>query len=205
MVPSPTGAPPHSLPNSTVHWGSVAGPSPPSTGVPWHRQGFVMAGHVLAAEPWIGGGMNWYFPKERCAGEGCGHYLHPLPNYMALAPQTRHAVFGKPPGSHCCWRPLTVLSTRSVCLLGGHATVSIWYVTRGVPGHGVPQPQPDPSHQGVPRGSAPVVGDTLNLPLCLPQVSTSWTSCLAPSHPPGRQGQLVGFIYPGIPFWAILG
>ena len=66
-----------------------------------------------------------------------------------------------------------------------------------------------PSHQGVPGGETPAVGDTLNLPLHLPQVSTSQACHLAPPHPArlvGATGRLhpSQYPFPGYP-WIMRG
>ena len=126
--------------------------------------------------------------------EGCSHYLHPLPNYMPLAPQIRHALFWQIPSSHYCWEPPSALSTRSAFLFGKCTTGSNLTGTRErALDHRVPLHWPDPSHQGVPGGGAPVAGDTPNLPLGPPGVLTSQIHYLAPSHPArsvGAAGEL---------------
>ena len=148
--------------------------------------------------------MNLYFSREGCASGGMWS-LSNLPNYMPLAPQMRHTLFAQTPSSHYYWEPPAVLFTRLAFLLGGHATVSNLYGTRErALGHRhLCTGQILPTKEFLEVGLQQQV--TLNLPLCLPQVSTSWTHYLAPSHLPGWQGQLVGLIYPGIPFQAILG
>ena len=92
----------------------------------------------------------------------------PLPNYMPLAPQMRHAPFRYTASSGHGWGPPAVLSTRSVFLLGDCATVSNPTGTsERALGHQVPWhwPEVTPPHLGVPGGGAPVVVDTPNLPL----------------------------------------
>ena len=116
--------------------------------------------------------------------EWCSHYLHSLPDYMPLAPQMRHVLFGQNPSSHYCLGPPAVLSTRSAFLLGKCTTVSNPTGTRKrALDHRASQHQPDPPNPGVPIGGVPAVGGTPNFSLHLPQVLTSWLYCLPPSHP----------------------
>ena len=109
---------------------------------------------------------------------------------------------GELPAVHYCWGPPAVLSmTGQHFYLVRHATVSNPSGTRErALGHRVPQHQPDPPHPGVPGGGAPVAGDTPNLPLCLPQVLTSWTHHLAPSHPARLAGATGGLCLSWHPF-----
>ena len=72
VVPLPARVLPHFLSDGMVHWGLVAGPSPPSTGAPWHSWGSDMAGQVgsLGAKPGYRASMNLYFPREGCTSRG---------------------------------------------------------------------------------------------------------------------------------------
>ena len=135
------------------------------------------------------------------------------PDYMPLAPQMRHAHFlGKLPAVIIAGDLLQFSPPDWSFLLGRCATVSNPYGARErAPGHRVPLYQPDPPHQGVPGGGAPVAGDTLSLPLCVPQVLTSQTHChSAPSHLATRlAGATGGFHlswhpFPGYP-WMMKG
>ena len=142
-----------------------------------------------------GSGVAWACTSlgKDVLAEGCSHYLHPFLNYMPSALQLSSALFEQMPGSHYCWGPPAVLSSRSIFLLGEHATISNPTGARErVLGHRAPQCQLDPSNPGVPGGGAPVVGDSLNLPFCLPAVLTSWPYHLALSHPMGLVGATGG-------------
>ena len=131
-----------SLSDGAVHWGLAAGSSPPSTGLRWHRWGPGVAGQVGDLGCWtLGQGAAWTCTSlgMDVQAEGCSHYLHPLPNYMPLAPQMRHALIRWTPSSHYFWGPPPVLSTKLAFLLGGCTTVSTLSGARErAPGHRVP-------------------------------------------------------------------
>ena len=150
---------------------------------PYIGEGLVWLGKsaVLAAKPQVRGLWTYTSLGTDVPVEGCSHYLHPLPDYMPLAPQMRQH-----PSSCYSQGPPAVLSTRSVFLLGECATVSNPTGTRKraldhrVSWH---KPETTPIHAGVPWGGAPVAGDAPKFPLQLPWVLTNQPHHLVPSHP----------------------
>ena len=111
---------------------------------------------VLAAKPWVGGSLNLYFSREGCASRWVWSLSTPFAQLHAFGTSNEAHTFWANSQQSLCWGPPAVLSTRSVFLLGGHATVSNPYGARQrAQGRREPLCWPEPPHQGVPRGGAP--------------------------------------------------
>ena len=105
---------------------------------------------------------------------GCGHYLHPLHNFVHLSLQMMLIPFAWIPGSHHGRKPHAVPSTMLVFLPGECTTLSSPPGTWGkVPGHQVSkcvgsslpplhQLEMTPPHSRLPKGRAPGVGGHSN-------------------------------------------